>query len=116
MKSAAPSLRLPKPSASLSTVRTGKPAAIIVLSMVGKNYRLTKDMKETAAALRLPLAKTAMILRQVYADAPGQKTIVWHMGTRGRGGRQRGEGVFREILPNVVKGNRNLAQMKQTAG
>src|SRR5690349_18852607 len=47
-------------------VRKGPPKAIIVLSMVGKNYRLTADMKEAAAALNLPLATHAMILRQIY--------------------------------------------------
>jgi hypothetical protein len=30
--------------------------AVIVLSMVGKTYRLTKDMKDAAVALGLPLA------------------------------------------------------------
>ena len=53
-------------------IRGGKPAAVIVLSMVGKNYRLTQDMKDAALALDLPLASKAMILRQIYADAPGQ--------------------------------------------
>src|SRR3984957_11621445 len=37
-------------------IRGGKPDAVIVLSMVGRNYRLTQDMKEAAAALSLPLA------------------------------------------------------------
>src|ERR1700709_1378081 len=46
-------------------IRAGKPSAIIVLSMVGRNYRLTQDMKEAAAALALPLANTALILRQI---------------------------------------------------
>ena len=32
-------------------IRAGKPSAVIVLSMVGKNYRLTQDMKDAAAAL-----------------------------------------------------------------
>ena len=44
-------------------IRAGQPNATIVLSMVGKNYRLTKDMKDAAAALNLPLANEAMILR-----------------------------------------------------
>lgn len=56
--------------------RGGTPKALIVLSMVGKNYRLTRDMKDAAAALNLPLADTAMILRQIYADAPGQGAVV----------------------------------------
>src|ERR1700733_15240356 len=47
-------------------IRGGKRAAVIVLSMVGRNFRLTQDMKEAAAALALPLASTSMILRQIY--------------------------------------------------
>ena len=35
----------------------GKPDAVIVLNMVGKNYRLTKDMMQAAAALELPWPK-----------------------------------------------------------
>src|SRR5580704_14044989 len=33
-------------------IRRGRPRAIIVLSMVGKNYRLTQDMRNAASALR----------------------------------------------------------------
>ena len=39
-------------------IRAGLPKAVIVLSMVGKNYRLTKDMRDAAAAFHLPLAST----------------------------------------------------------
>ncbi len=98
------------------TVRKGKPNASIVLSMVGKNYRLTKDMKEAASALRLPMAKTALILRQIYADAPGQGAIVWHMGTRGRDAGKEVRAFFREVLPNVGKAKSSLRQMKNVAG
>jgi chromosome partitioning protein len=48
--------------------------------MVGKNYRLTQDMKDAAKSLRLTLVDTPLTLRQIYADAPGQGTVVWHMG------------------------------------
>ena len=50
--------------------------------MLVMRYRLTRDMKEAAAAPKLPLAKSAVILRQVVADAPGQGTTVWDMGRR----------------------------------
>jgi len=83
-------------------VRKGVPKAVIVLSMVGKNYRLTKDMKDAAAALHLPLATTAMILRQVYADAPGQGAVVWKLGSRARKAGHEVKQLFREILPKAV--------------
>ena len=84
-------------------IRRGKPDAVIVLSMVGKNYRLTRDMTDAAAALELPLAKTALTLKQIYADAPGQGTVVWRMGARGREAAQEMAALFREVLPDAVR-------------
>ncbi len=96
-------------------VRRGKPPAVIVLSMVGKRYRLTQDMLDAAAALRLPVAKTALTLRQVYADAPGQAVVVWQFGTRGREASRQIRQLFRELLPQAEKGNakrRTAAKLK----
>jgi chromosome partitioning protein len=84
-------------------IRGGRPLATIVLSMVGKNYRLTRDMEEAAAALKLPRTRTPVILRQVYADAPGQGTVVWRMGTRARDAADEIRRLFREILPEAAR-------------
>jgi chromosome partitioning protein len=83
-------------------VRSGHPSAIIVLSMVSQRYRLTQDMREAAGALKLPLASTAMTLRQVYADAPGQGLTVWDMGTRAADAAAEVEALFNEILPTAL--------------
>jgi chromosome partitioning protein len=82
-------------------IRGGQPKALIVLSMVGKNYRLTQDMKAAAEALELPLAKTALTLRQIYADAPGQGAVVWQFGARGREAADEVTALFREVLPDA---------------
>ena len=84
-------------------IRQGRPDATIILSMVGKTYRLTQDMKDAAAALGLPLAKTALTLKQIYADAPGQGKVVWRMGARGRDAAAEIEALFREVLPGAVR-------------
>lgn len=83
-------------------IRGGAPDAVIVLSMVGKNYRLTQDMKDAAAALNLPLASRPMTLRQIYADAPGQGTVVWNMGATARAAAEEVDHIFREILPTAA--------------
>ena len=83
-------------------IRHGKPQAMIVLSMVGKNYRLTQDMKDAATALGLPLAETPLILRQIYADAPGQGAVVWQLGSRGRDAAEEIQALFRELLPEAA--------------
>jgi len=84
-------------------IRGGKPRAIIVLSMVGKNYRLTRDMEDAAAALKLPRADTPVVLRQIYADAPGQGTVVWRMGFRAHQAARELRHLFRELLPDVAR-------------
>jgi len=96
-------------------IRGGKPSAMIVLSMVGKNYRLTQDMKDAAAALSLPLADTHMTLRQIYADAPGQASVVWQMGSRAEEAARETNRLFREILPQCVRGARGGARRRQLA-
>jgi chromosome partitioning protein len=87
-------------------IRGNKPVAVIVLSMVGKNYRLTQDMKDAASALELPLANTAITLKQIYADAPGQKAVVGKMGARARDAAIEVEQLFREILPDARRARR----------
>jgi chromosome partitioning protein len=97
-------------------IRKGQPRAMIVLSMVGKTYRLTREMKKTASALRLPMAKTALTLRQIYADAPGQGAVLWQMGARGREAAAEVEALFRELLPQACAGRSARRQAKRAAG
>lgn len=84
-------------------IRVGPPRAAIVLSMVGKHYRLTQDMREAAALLKLPITPTFMTLRQIYADAPGQASVVWQMGSRAREAAVEVERLFRELLPEAAR-------------
>ena len=84
-------------------IRGGQPKAWIVLSMVGKTYRLTQDMKAAAAALDLPLTASALTLRQIYAAAPGQGAVVWQLGSRGSDATAEVEALFREVLPEAVR-------------
>lgn len=90
-------------------IRQGAPDAMLVLSMVAMRYRLTRDMKEAAAALKLPLAKSALILRQVVADAPGQGTTVWDMGRRGAEAATEIDAIFAELVPEAVARPRKAA-------
>lgn len=97
-------------------IRGGEPRAVIVLSMVGKTYRLTQDMKDAAKALDLPLAKTAVTLKQIYADAPGQGAVVWHLGARAREAASEIVALFREILPEACASKSSRKQAKRAAG
>lgn len=97
-------------------IRGGIPKAVIVLSMVGKTYRLTQDMKDAAAALEIPLARTAVTLKQIYADAPGQGAVVWQLGARARDAAQEVNSLFREVLPEARAGKPAKKTLKRAAG
>jgi chromosome partitioning protein len=97
-------------------IRGGRPRAVIVLSMVGKAYRLTQDMKDATAALELPLAKTAMTLKQIYADAPGQGAVVWQLGARGREATHEVESLFHELLPEAFAKKSGRRSIQQAVG
>lgn len=88
------------------TVRKGPPRATVVLTMIGSRYRLTNDMREAAAALHLPLAETPLTLRQIYADAPGQASLVWRMGSRGHDAADEIERLFEELVPEARRRGR----------
>ncbi len=84
------------------SIRKGPPEAIAVLTMVGRDYRLTKDMRDAASNLKLSLSETAITLRQSYADAPGQATFVWNMGYSARDAAEEIDQLFQEILPEAT--------------
>ena len=88
-------------------IRGGQPQAIIVLSMVGKNYRLTQDMKDAAAALELPLAKTALTLQADLRRRPGPGGRRLALGCpRPRGGRRGRSAVPRDSAGGLRGANR----------
>lgn len=96
-------------------IRSGVPKAKIVLSMVGKHYRLTQDMREAAALLKLPITPTYMTLRQIYADAQGQAGVVWNMGARAREAAVEVERLFRELVPEAGRGRSKAAHRRKHA-
>lgn len=96
-------------------IRGGQPAATIVLSMVGKHYRLTQDMKAAALALQLPVAKTALTLKQIYADAPGQGAMVWDLGARAKEAAGEIAQLFAELLPQARAARPKRKQDHKTA-
>lgn len=83
-------------------IRKGLPATAVVLSMVGRDYRLTRDMAAATIRLGLTLVDTAITLRQCLADAPGQRTFVFEMGYQARQAAKELDALFRELLPDVA--------------
>jgi len=63
-------------------IRHGPPAAVLIPNKLQVQYRLSRELVETARSLEIPSA-SGLRLRQAYADAAGQGTVVWRLGTRG---------------------------------
>ena len=63
-------------------IRKGPPKTFLLPNKVQANYRLSRELLETADSLGIPSLK-ALKLRQAYADAAGQGTVVWRLpGTK----------------------------------
>ena len=62
-------------------IRDGWPHAVLVPNKLQTQYRLSIEFLETASSLEIP-SSSGLRLRQAYADAAGQGTVVWRMGTR----------------------------------
>src|SRR5262245_3821623 len=77
---------------------TGKPVALFLANRVQARTRLSTELLTTAQKIGIPMVKTAIHLRQVYADAPGQDTTVFAMGTRGKDAVDELNRVFQEVI------------------
>jgi chromosome partitioning protein len=63
-------------------IRHGPPEAVLIPNKLQVQYRLSREMLETAKSLEIPCTG-GLRLRQAYADAAGQGTVVWRLGPRG---------------------------------
>ena len=78
-------------------IRGGQPRALLVPNKLQIQYRLSQEFLETAQSLDVP-ATSGLRLRQTYADAPGQATVVWKMGSRGAAAATEIQQLFVELL------------------
>ena len=81
------------------TIRQGPPQAVLVPNKLQVQYRLSRELLATASSLEIP-ATPGLRLRQAYADAVGQGTVVWKLGPSGEPAafeiRELFDGLFRQ--------------------
>ena len=63
-------------------IRHGPPQAVLVPNKLQVQYRLSRELIEMLATLGIQNT-LGLRLRQAYADAVGQGTVVWRLGRRG---------------------------------
>ena len=63
-------------------IRQGPPCPVLVPNKLQVQYRLSQEFLETVKSLGIR-SLSGLRLRQAYADAAGQGTVVWRLGLRG---------------------------------
>ena len=78
--------------------KDGLPKALFIPSKVHRGTRLERDLMDDASKLAIPIARTTIYQRQVYADAPGQDTTVFAMKFRGKEAADELNELFKEVI------------------
>lgn len=63
----------------IQAVRQGLPREIVIPNKL-QQYKLSKELLETVKGMGMPVGE-GLSLRQAYADAAGQGTVVWRLNT-----------------------------------
>ena len=77
-------------------IRCGPPQAVLVPNKLQVQYRLTQELLATVQSLGVP-ALGGLRLRQAFADAAGQGTLVWRLGLRGAAATEEITRLFEEV-------------------
>jgi len=83
-------------------MRKGQPQAVTLLTQVNERYLLTGDMAEAADELGFPVLDQKLSLSQIYAQAPTDGKLLWHMGSRAKKCALEMDAVFRQTLPVIL--------------
>lgn len=78
-------------------IRQGPPVPVLVPNKLQVQYRLSQELLETAKSLGIP-SLPGLRLRQAYADAAGQGTMVWRLGPRGEAAAAELKSLFQELI------------------
>ena len=91
-------------------IRGGAPKATLILNKVQPRYRLSRELQEASARFEIATASHTVGLRQAYADAAGQGSVVWRMGPSAKSAADELIALFLELIPRrgfkVVHGGR----------
>jgi len=86
------------------------PVAVFLPNKAQLHMRLTQDLLEAAKTFEIPVATTPVRFLQSYADAPGQRSVVWWMGANAREAGEDLKILFTEVFTYVRKLAREQAE------
>jgi chromosome partitioning protein len=83
-------------------IREGPPQAVLVPNKLQVQYRLSQEMLAAAGSLGVPVM-SGLRLRQAFADAAGQGTLVWRMDRRGDAAAAEIDSLFKEVMGDEIE-------------
>ena len=83
---------------SVQDIREGQPRAYFIPNKIKPDQILSKELFELGGKIGIPFTKNFIRLRDPYADAPGQQTVVWRMGILRRQASEEIQNLFKEIV------------------
>lgn len=79
-------------------IRGGNPRALLVLNRLqADRFTLTREAVEAVEQLGIPRCGSVLRLRQAVADAPGQRSVVWNMGSKAKQAADEMTAIIREV-------------------
>lgn len=82
-------------------IRGGQPLGLLIPNQLKSRSKLSTDFLDAAQTLGIPTTPGLRDL-QPYADAPGQGTVVWKMGSKGVEASKDIQQLFKEIIGHVT--------------
>jgi len=80
---------------------------VLVPNKLQVKYRLSQELLATAKSLEIR-ASSGLRLRQAYADAAGQGTVVWRMGQRTEDAENEIRSLFTELFADELAATKTL--------
>jgi len=109
LRAAADAIRVLKQA---QNIRFGPPTAVLVPNKLQIRHRLSREFVETARTMPIP-AVAGLRLRQAYADAAGQGSAVWRMGSHAQAAADEMQNLFREMVENDQTQNADAISSKR---
>ena len=83
---------------SVQELMDGKPRAYFIPNKIKPNQTLSQELFALGDRVGIPFTENHLRLRDPYADAPGQQTVVWRMGFTRRHAAREMRRLFEEIV------------------
>lgn len=96
LESTSETIRMLRNARAIRTPR--RPDARIVLNRLrDERFILTRDARQAANTLGFPVCDSVIRLREALADTPGQRSVAWRLGRRGRAAATEMQSLFEEL-------------------